>query len=124
MRVLIFENTRDRGKLIQDLLSTYRYQTYLNTDQVLSLDRIQHIKPSLLIINVNNPSHIELLETLKNDKKSNRIPIILISNPGSNEILKQYNHFPHMDYLVEPFKIKNFRHIVERWITYRSVYVN
>ena len=124
MRVLIFENTRDRGKLIQDLLSTYRYKTYLNTDQVLSLDKIQHIKPSLLIININNPSHIELLETLKNDKKSNRIPIILISNPGSNEILKQYNNFPHLDYLVEPFKIKNFRHIVERWITYRSVYVN
>jgi DNA-binding response OmpR family regulator len=124
MRVLIYENTKDRGKLIQDLLSTYRYKTYLNTDQVLSLDKIQHIKPSLLIININNPSHIELLENLKNNKKTNRIPIILISNLGTNEILKRFHNFPHMDYLVEPFKIKNFRHIVERWITYRSMYVN
>ena len=79
MRVLIYENTKDRGKLIQDLLSTYRYKTYLNTDQPLSVDKIHRIKPSLLIININNPSHIELLENLKNNKKTNRIPIILIS---------------------------------------------
>ena len=124
MRVLIYENTKDRGKLIQDLLSTYRYKTYLNTDRSLSIDEIDHIKPSLLIININNPSHIELLESLKNNQRTNRIPIILISNLGSSDILKKFDHFPHMDYLVEPFKIKNFRHLVERWITYRSMYVN
>jgi len=32
--------------------------------------------------------------------------------------------YPNVDLLKEPFKIKNFRHMVERWINFRSLYVN
>ncbi len=124
MRVMVYENTSDRAKLIQDLLSTYRYKTYLQNSKSLSLDSIKDVKPSLLIINVNNPSHIELLEEIKENDQFNKIPIILISNMYSRDILKRYHQLPHLDYLVEPFKIKNFRHLVERWINFRSMYVN
>ena len=124
MRVVVYENSQDRAKLIQDLLSTYRYKTFLNTDQPVSPEKIKDIKPTLIIVNVNNPAHIELLENLKNKKYVNQVPIILISNPGSREILDKFHYLPYVDYLVEPFKIKNFRHIVERWITFRSMYIN
>ena len=124
MRVVIYENTQDRAKLIQDLLSTYRYKTFLNTDQPLPPERMKDIKPSLIIVNVNNPSHIELLENFRNNKHVDKTPIILISSPGSREILSKFHYLPYVDYLVEPFKIKNFRHMVERWITFRSMYIN
>jgi len=124
MRVLVYENTRDRAKLIQDLLSTYRYKTFLNDEGIISLDPIRNFKPSLMIVNVNNPQHIEFLDKIKNNSSYNRIPLILISNLNSREILNKFHQFPHMDYLVEPFKIKNFRHVVERWMNFRSVYVN
>jgi CheY-like chemotaxis protein len=124
MRVMVYENTTDRAKLIQDLLSTYRYKTYLQNGDSTSLDNIKNVKPSLLIINVNNTSHIELLEKIKENDQFNKIPIILISNLNSREILQRYHQLPYVDYLVEPFKIKNFRHLVERWINFRSMYVN
>ena len=124
MRVVVYENTQDRAKLIQDLLKTYRYKTFLNTDQPVPPEKIKEIKPTLIIVNVNNPSHVELLENLKNNKYANQVPIILISNLGSRELLDQFHYLPYVDYLVEPFKIKNFRHIVERWITFRSMYIN
>ena len=124
MRVLVYENTRDRAKLIQDLLSTYRYKTFFNDGCTNSLDPIKNFKPSLLIVNVNNPQHIEFLDKIKNNSQYNRIPLILISNFNSREILDKFHQFPHLDYLVEPFKIKNFRHVVERWMNFRSVYVN
>ncbi len=124
MRVVVYENTTDRAKLIRDLLSTYRYKTYLNTDRQISFNEIKDIQPSLMIINVDNPSHIELLEKLQHHNQFKRIPVILISNMKSGEVLRKYDQLDHVDFLVEPFKIKNFRHMVERWITYRSVYVN
>jgi DNA-binding response OmpR family regulator len=124
MRVVVYENSQDRAKLIRDLLSTYRYKTFLNTDQPLPPEKIKDIKPTLIIVNVNNPSHIELLEKLKKNKYASEIPIILISSLGSREILDKFQYLPYVDYLVEPFKIKNFRHLVERWITFRSMYIN
>jgi CheY-like chemotaxis protein len=121
---MVYENSQDRAKLIKDLLNTYRYQTYVNTDHTLSFDSIKNVKPSLLIVNVNNSRHLELLEKIKRNSEFNRIPLILISNLNSREILEKFSQFPHVDYLVEPFKIKNFRHMVERWVNFRSMYVN
>lgn len=124
MRILVYENTQDRAKLIKDLLDTYRYRTYLNTDDPPSLESIKNVKPSLLIVNVNNPLHLEFLEKIRRNNKFNRIPIIMISSLNSRDQLSRFPQFCHMDYLVEPFKIKNFRHMVERWVNFRSVYVN
>ena len=124
MRIMVYENSQDRAKLIKDLLDTYRYKTYVNTDHALSVDSIKNVKPSLLIVNVNNSHHLELLEKIKRNNQFNRIPLILISNLNSREVLEKFSQFPHVDYLVEPFKIKNFRHMVERWVNFRSMYVN
>jgi response regulator of citrate/malate metabolism len=78
----------------------------------------------LIIMSVNNRSHIELLEKIKQHNRYSKIPVILISKINSQELVDRFNKMPNVDYLVEPFKIKNFRHIVERWITFRSLYVN
>ena len=88
------------------------------------MSRIQEVKPSLIILNVNLRKHVELLEKLKNHSRLSKIPVILISNNSSREIIEKINQLPHVDYLIEPFKIKNFRHMVERWINFRSLYVN
>ncbi len=124
MRVLVFETSKDRAQLIQDLLGNYRYKIFINFNSSISMSRIQEVKPSLIILNVNLRKHVELLEKLKNHSRLSKIPVILISNNSSREIIEKINQLPHVDYLIEPFKIKNFRHMVERWINFRSLYVN
>lgn len=124
MRVLVYEISKDRAKLIQDLLESYRYKVYVNQNCSSSLNGISDIKPSLIIMNANHRSHVELLEKLKKHSRLSKIPVILISNLNSMELLEKMNHLPNVDYLVEPFKIKNFRHMVERWVTFKSLYVN
>jgi DNA-binding response OmpR family regulator len=124
MRVLVYETTPDRAKLIQELLNTYRYKTYVNHDPSPSLDPLNDLKPTLLIVNVNHKAHLELLEKLRAHPQYNRIPVILLSNMNSFDAIHKFHQLPHVDYLVEPFKIKSFRHIVERWINFKSLYVN
>ncbi|GAB4375514.1 MAG: hypothetical protein Kow0042_21000 [Calditrichia bacterium] len=124
MRVLVFETSKDRAKLIEDLLVSYRYKVYIQYNNSSALKHIQDVKPSLIILNINNRSHIELLEKLKKNTRLSRIPVILISNLHSRDIIEKLHQLPNVDYLVEPFKIKNFRHLVERWVNFKSIYVN
>ena len=126
MKVLILETSRDRAKLIQDLLDDYRYKIYVNYNGESVLNNIREIKPSLIIVNasVKPNSGISILEKIKSDPKFAKIPVIIISNYESPEVITKLRSYPNTDYLVEPFKIKNFRHIVERWVNFRSLYVN
>lgn len=126
MRVLVFETSKDRAKLISDLLDDYRYKIHVNYHGDRALADVREIKPSLIIVNANMrpDSGLSLLEKIKQDPRLAKIPVILISSFNSTEIMAKLKKYPNVDYLVEPFKIKNFRHIVERWITFRSLYVN
>lgn len=126
MRVMVFETTKDRAKLIGDLLDNYRYKIFVNYQSDTAMNDVQEVKPSLIILNasIRPDSGISFLQKLKNDPKFAKIPVILISNFQSQEIADKVAALPNVDYLVEPFKIKNFRHIVERWINFRSLYVN
>ncbi len=125
MRVLIYETSHDRAKLIEELLKDYRYKTYteITNGKMPSVSKIQAVRPSLIIMNVGVRTHLELLEKIKSMPKYAHIPVILISNFNSQEILKKINHMSNVDYLIEPFKLKNFRHMVERWVNFRSLYV-
>ncbi len=123
MRILVLETSKDRAKLIQGLLETYRYQIRFGSGKS-SLSEIRDFRPSLIIMNVNSKENVELLEKLKRHSRLAKIPVILISNFNSREIMDKIQQFQHVDFLVEPFKIKNFRHIVERWVNFRSLYVS
>ncbi|RMI03354.1 MAG: response regulator [Calditrichaeota bacterium] len=126
MKVLVFETSRDRAKLIRDLLGDYRYKIHVNYNGEQALADIRDVKPSLIIVNANTrpDSGYSILEKIKKDPRYSKIPVIFISNFSSTELSMKVKKYPNVDYLVEPFKIKNFRHIVERWVNFRSLYVN
>ena len=126
MKVLVFETSKDRAKLISDLLDDYRYKIHINYQGNEVLNDLREIKPSLVIVNANvrPDSGVSILEKIKTDPRYSKIPVILISNFTSTELPAEIKKYTNVDYLVEPFKIKNFRHIVERWINFRGLYVN
>lgn len=126
MKVLVFETSKDRAKLISDLLDDYRYKIHINYEGNEVLNEVQEIKPSLIIVNANvrPDSGVGIVDKIKSDPRYAKIPMILISNFNSTELTAKIKKYANVDYLVEPFKIKNFRHIVERWINFRSLYVN
>ncbi|MCK6622589.1 MAG: response regulator [Calditrichaceae bacterium] len=126
MKVLVFETSKDRAKLISDLLDDYRYKIHINYEGNEVLNDVQEVKPSLIIVNasVRPDSGVGIVDKIKSDPRYSKIPMILISNFNSTELTAKIKKYTNVDYLVEPFKIKNFRHIVERWINFRSLYVN
>jgi len=123
MKVLVFDSSLDRAKLIRDLLEDYRYKTVIRQSSNNALNEVRNVKPSLIIVH-SNDSGVKIIEKIKKDSRYTKIPVIMISNLSSKEILDRIGKYPNVDFLVEPFKIKNFRHAVERWINFRSLYVS
>ena len=126
MKVLVFESSKDRAKLISDLLVDYRYKIHVNYHGEEILTDIRDHNPSLIIVNANvrPDSGLSIVDRIKKDPRYQKIPVIFISNFTSTELSAKLRRYQNVDYLVEPFKIKNFRHIVERWVNFRSLYVN
>ena len=77
MRVMVFETTKDRAKLIGDLLDSYRYKIFVNYQSDTAMNDVQEVKPSLIILNasIRPDSGISFLQKLKNDPKFAKIPI-------------------------------------------------
>ena len=123
MKVLVLDSSLDRAKLIRDLLESYRYKTVIHSNGGQILSEIQNVKPSLIIVH-SKDSGIQVLEKIKKDSRYSKIPVVMISNLSSDEVMNRIRNYPNVDFLVEPFKIKNFRHVVQRWVNFRSLYVS
>lgn len=123
MRIMVCETSKDRAKLIEDLLSNYRYRVDVNYES-FSLKKIQEVKPALIVLNVSQPENLALLEKMKQNTRYSSIPVIAISRYSSPDLIEKVNKLTNADLLVEPIKIKKFRHMVERWVNFRSLYVD
>lgn len=123
MKVLVIDSSLDRAKLIRDLLEDYKYKTVIDQNGGQVLNKVRDVKPSLIIVHSKDYG-IQILEKIKKDSRYSKIPIIMISNLYSQDVMDKIKEYPNVDFLVEPFKIKNFRHVVERWINFRSLYVS
>ena len=126
MRVLILESQVDRAQLIKSLIEPYHYKINIcdNTEEI----DVQLKDPTLGLVvigpTVNSIKGLELLSSIKSQPRMENIPIIYISNNQSIEARRQLNKYKNTEFIMEPFKIKNFKHLVEKWLNFRSLYLN
>ena len=126
MKVLICEEDASRAKLMKDILAGYSLKFITVTKGGDLFKTISAQKPAVLIINEDftNKSSKDILTKLRSDPLTKNIPVILISK--EHDIRKKLNEFvsdAYLEMFTEPFKIKNLRHAVDRWTTFRSLYV-
>jgi DNA-binding response OmpR family regulator len=122
MKVFVINLRLDREKLIKDLLEDYKYKTVIHQKEGQVLNEIKDVKPSLIILHQSD-LEIRILEKIKKDLRYSKIPIIMISSLYSKQVMDRIKDYPNIDILVEPFKIKNLRHMIERWVNFRSLYL-
>ena len=126
MRVLILESEVDRAQLIKSLIEPYHYKINIcdNTEEI----DVQLNDPALGLVvigpTMKSMTGLELLDSIKSQPRMEKIPVIYISNNQSIEARRQLNRFKNTEFILEPFKIKNFKHLIEKWLNFRSLYIN
>jgi DNA-binding response OmpR family regulator len=126
MKVMICEEDITKAKVISDLLNVYQFKLVTLTQGEEFIKQVQSHKPAIIILNENFPpkSGADIISQLRMHPILGNIPVILISNSSNaNNVYDDYTRDSLFELMQEPFKIKHLRHCVDRWTTFRSLYV-
>lgn len=126
MKIMICEQDAQQIKLIKNILNNYRFKHIIPKRDgdvyKMALDK----KPSIIIFNekFHKKTADILLDQLRSDPQTQKIPVIYISNGEDlQEKLKRFSNDSYVQLLSEPYRLKFFRHSIDRWTTFRSLYV-
>jgi DNA-binding response OmpR family regulator len=126
MKVMICEEDMGKAKVISDLLNVYQFKLITLTSANEFLKQVQTHKPAVIILNENFPpkSGKDILIQLRTNPMMRNIPVIMISSKSdAQKIYTELYGDTLFELMQEPFKIKHLRHCVDRWTTFRSLYV-
>jgi CheY-like chemotaxis protein len=118
MKVMICDNSLEKAKVIKDLLNVYNLKFITVTNRSTFYKQVETHKPAIIILNETFSG--QQLDKLRSHPATRNLPIILISN-GKNKQLTDGDTLT--EFFSEPFKIKHLRHVIDRWTTFRSLYI-
>jgi response regulator RpfG family c-di-GMP phosphodiesterase len=126
MKIMICEQDEQQVELIKNLLYNYKFKHIVPKIDHNIFQIVLNQKPSIIIFNqkFNKDSQDGLLDQLRSNPETKNIPVIYISNKSDlKEKLKRFANDSYVQLLSEPYRLKLFRHSVDRWTTFRSLYV-
>lgn len=125
VKILVCDSQKDRAQLIKSLIEQYNYKVKIEST-VEEIEKILAENNLVLIVigpRIESMRGLELLEHIKSKEKYWDMPVIYVSDVESAHVHSELNRYRNVDFIKEPFKIKNFKHLIERWLNFRSIYV-
>jgi response regulator RpfG family c-di-GMP phosphodiesterase len=126
MKIMICEQDAQQVKLIKNVLNNYKFKHIVPSKDGDVYKMAVDQKPSIIIFNEKFQKEIaeRLLDQLRSNPQTENIPIIYISSKADlKEKLKRFSNDSYIQLLSEPYRLKFFRHSVDRWTTFRSLYI-
>ena len=118
-KVLVVEDNELNLKLFCDLLTIKDHEVILSKDGFNILEIVVEQLPDLILMDIQlaDVSGLDLIKILKNNPKTNKIPIIVITAFAmKNEVMRISESGCDL-YLSKPVSIDNFFFSVERFIS-------
>ena len=116
MKLLVADDNRDNIDLVLDILSMTGHDLLAAFDGTTALDLAYTTMPDLILLDVNMPglSGFEVCERLKNDERTKRIPVIMLTALTDVDSRVKGLAVGADDYLTKPFSPRELLARVER----------
>lgn len=124
MKIFICEQDPYRAKLYHDVLGVYNYKLITVKKHCDLFKEAYNQKPALIVMNETfaQKSGSDMLARLRTDPLTARVPVIFIKTDDAVNYAPSNTPFDDMiQFVREPIKIKNLRHYIDRWTTFRSI---
>lgn len=125
MRIYICDQDVAKARSMQAILGVYNYKV-VTVDKHSDLFRnISRQKPAVIIMNQSftRSSGKDIISKLKTDPSTAGIPIIYIGNDSQYSDMVPGEAMNLIEFVEEPIRIKNLRHYIDRWTTFRSIHI-
>jgi len=102
-KILIIEDDESLVKIIDEALDKEKFDTILALEADEGIEKAILEKPAIIVLDILLPgkSGFECLKTLKERKETRDIPVIILSNLGQNEEIREGLQLGAVDYLVK-----------------------
>lgn len=110
MKILLVDDDPVIGSILGDYLAAHGHSLEIRTSGRQALEDMSNGQsaPDILLLDLVMPdmNGIDVLQKLKSDQKTEKLPVILLSaNKESDVLLEEYEHKAD-HYLSKPFNIK------------------
>ena len=112
--ILIVEDNKTDARLIRDLLERYGYETLQTGDGFEAVKLALECLPDLILMDIQLPeiSGLDVTRRLKDDERSQNIPIIAVTALAMGWHEKEALDSGCDAYIAKPFSISDFLHTV------------
>jgi len=102
-KILIIEDDKFLAKMLARMLETHKYETVLASNGKEGLVKVSSGDISLILLDIMLPDidGFDLLETIRGNAKTKKIPVVILSNLGQPEDQQQGRALGVNDYLVK-----------------------
>jgi DNA-binding response OmpR family regulator len=102
-KILIIEDDKFLAKMLSRMLETHHYETILAIDGKEGLMKASAGDVDLILLDIMLPDidGFDLLETIRNNSATQKVPVIILSNLGQPEDIAQGRALGVKDYLVK-----------------------
>jgi len=103
MKILIVEDEEILRKVLQEKFEKENFTVKVALDGATVMPLVKTFKPDLILLDIVLPKKdgLSVLQELKADTEFNTIPVIMTSNLGEDEKIKQALKLGAVDYLVK-----------------------
>jgi two-component SAPR family response regulator len=122
MRIIIFDISGQRQKLLGDIIGRYKFNTRYTSSAKEAFDLLDNFHPNLITMNLTSNEEWAFLSRVKTNSDYQQIPIVAITEDEKKrkDFLERY---ALLDIFIEPVKLKNVRHAIQRWTLYSGLYL-
>jgi PleD family two-component response regulator len=104
-RILFADDDEGMRLMVADVLRSAGYQVYLASDGDAALSAVRHDPPDLVLLDyrMGRPDGLEVCRQIKNDRRSEHVPVLILT--GQHEVENRLLGFDAGadDYLSKPF---------------------
>ncbi|RJR31592.1 response regulator [Candidatus Parcubacteria bacterium] len=102
-KILIVEDDQFLAKMLSKTLESHGYDIVLANNGREGLLKVSTEKPKLVLLDIILPDidGFDILETIRKDAQTKKIPVIIMSNLGQQEDIRQGKTLGAQDYLVK-----------------------
>ncbi|MEW6040374.1 MAG: response regulator [Elusimicrobiota bacterium] len=103
-KVLVVDDDMEVVDYLKTLLEGKGYNVITSYDGKDAIEKARKEKPGIILLDFIMPgiSGMEVCRILKTDAQTKQIPVILLSNVGSLDIIKTFLQMGVEDYIVKP----------------------
>ncbi len=101
--ILLIEDDTMMSKMYEKILSHEGYTVTVAPDGIAGLETAKKLNPALILLDIMMPKMdgLQVLEKLKLDPDTQKIPVVLLTNLGSDTVINQAFTIGAAGYLIK-----------------------